>query len=176
MARLYNAGTDVLPLSMQRLTGQFPIEDRNIVQYKEDLKKKSTWGSMVGPVWQLPVYKGMSVFVVSDNTESNNGLYFFKKAVSEITSEMLNNSEYFGGSQENAERYFDDYWMKIGGSDVKFDEDTIQQNPTAPIDDPNDPDYDPNATDQDNTDDEVWYANHVKRVYGGSWESDEPKD
>lgn len=168
MGLLYPSTQQATPTLTQFVGAAMPIEDRLVVQYEEDLHNPNTWGEVLyGVMWGLRIFKGMTVLVATDQDDTKNGLYWLKT--------MPLSEDYYKIGEWGTDQCMSiDGWVQVGkGNDIQFDNDTIQQNPTAPINDPNDPDYDPNATDQDNTDDEVWYANHVKRVYGGTWSAGE---
>ena len=173
MGRLYTS-SNTTPFGIQHIDSQTPIEDRTIVELKADLMKKSTWGTIYGIAWSIPMYRGMQVLVACDPIADNNGLYWFKKSFKttdpdNICDQLMNESEDF----DTTELTFDDYWEKVGGgSQVEIDTQTILRNPTGKfIEDPDNPGHyipdtsDPNW-DQDHSDDnQIW----VNQVNGGNW-------
>ena len=151
MGKLYTS-SNTNPLGIQRVDSQTPIEDRTIVEFKSDLMLKSTWGTLFGIAWNIPMYRGMQVLVACDPVADNNGLYWFKKSFKttdqdNICDQLMNTKQDF----DTTNLTFDDYWEKVGGGQVEVDNETIK--------------FNPNRTTGDEDDNQIW----VNQVNGGNW-------
>lgn len=140
MGIVYPSGQHITPAVTQFVPGA-PIEEKMVVATYSDLVNPSTWGNIAfGCYWDISIYHGMVVSVVSDIPE-NNGLWILKTMPAE--SDYLKVSDW--------DMLSIDGWEKVGGGQVEVDDETIK--------------FDPNRIPGDADDNQIW----VNQVNGGNW-------
>lgn len=110
-----------------------PIDERIVIEKREDLVNRNTWGKQTPGLFTNRTYDGIIVTVVDDPIPTNNGVYYLRRR-----SKYLTFADTFP-SDPPGTQYDQDGWKKIGtegggGQSVYPDNYTIKDGIAEPDD------------------------------------------